>query len=131
MSSISATAIKGPMGYYGLNDNFVATLGFEDGSVASLTYTAQGHADMGKERMELHVDGISIVLDDYRSLQIFGRDDGMRLKLPDKGQRAQLEAFAQVLRNGGEWPIPLWQQLQAMRIAYEVELDIHRSHRSA
>jgi hypothetical protein len=32
-----------------------------------------------------------------------------------------LIAFADAIRNGEAWPIPLWQQLEAMRMAFDVE----------
>jgi hypothetical protein len=41
--------------------------------------------------------------------------------LTDKGHKRELEAFAETLEKGGEWPIPLWQQLQATEIALQVE----------
>jgi hypothetical protein len=42
----------------------------------------------------------------------------------DKGHRKELEAFAQTIRRGGDWPIPLWQQVQATEIACRVEEQI-------
>jgi hypothetical protein len=42
----------------------------------------------------------------------------------EKGHFEELEAFVDVLKNGGEWPIPLWQQIQASRIALTVEEQI-------
>ena len=48
------------------DDNFVATMRFEDGSVATLTYTASGAGAYPKEQMEVFVDGKVIALDDYR-----------------------------------------------------------------
>ena len=36
--------------YYGERDNFVATITFDDGTVATLTYTALGSTDYPKER---------------------------------------------------------------------------------
>jgi hypothetical protein len=42
----------------------------------------------------------------------------------DKGHRVELEAFADAMRRGGEWPNPLWQQVQASEIALLVEEKI-------
>ena len=42
----------------------------------------------------------------------------------DKGHVAELEALAACLRDGGPWPIPLEEQLRAMRIAFAVEREI-------
>jgi len=42
-------------------------------------------------------------------------------KTMDKGQKQELEMFAKAIKQGEEWAIPLWQQVQAMEIAFEVE----------
>ena len=70
----------------------------------------------------MFVDGKVIALDDYKSLTVAGaKGHGVRTRLPEKGQKEELEAFAKAIQNGGEWPIPLWEQTQATRIAFEVE----------
>jgi hypothetical protein len=96
------------------NENFVATIRFNDGSIATLTYTSLGSKDHPKEQMEVFVDGKVLLLNDY--------------KLPtsmksEKGQKEELIAFAKALQDG-IWPIPLWQQAQAMEIAFQVEEKI-------
>lgn len=107
------------------NDNFVATIRFADGSVCSLTYTAMGDRSHPKEQMEIFADGTVIVLDDYQSLHVVGsRKAGWQARLQDKGQLDELRVVARALRDGGDWPIPLWQQLQASRISFDVERQI-------
>jgi hypothetical protein len=62
------------------------------------------------------------MLGDYKSLTITGsKAKGVTTALPEKGQKAELEAFGDAILKGGEWPIPLWQQVQAMQIAFTVE----------
>ena len=39
----------------------------------------------------------------------------------DKGHLAELEALVRAISHGGDWPIPLWQQLQATEIALQVQ----------
>ena len=120
--AINAQAIKPATGFYGRNDNFIATMTFEDGSVATLTYTALGSKDYPKEQLQVFVDGKVIVMDDYKKLTITGANAaGVETKLTDKGQKEELEAFAHAIRQGGEWPIPFWQQLQATEISFKVE----------
>jgi predicted dehydrogenase len=122
VAEVQATAIRPTTGHYGAGDNFVATLRFEDGSVATLTYTALGASAHPKERMDLFVDGKVLVLDDYRRLDVAGAGaKGLATATTEKGQRQELEAFADAVREGGEWPIPLWQQVQASEIALAVE----------
>ena len=44
----------------------------------------------------------------------------------DKGHAGELVAFGRAVRRETPWPIPLWQQVQAMRIAFKVEELLHR-----
>lgn len=119
---VEAMAIRPKTGYYAASDNFVATLSFADGSVATLTYTALGATEYPKERLEVFVDGTVISLDDYRSLTIAaGKEKPLATRAADKGQKEELLAFAKAIKGKAEWPIPLWQQVQATRISFEVE----------
>jgi len=45
----------------------------------------------------------------------------MESKIPEKGQKEELVTFIKAVKEGGSWPIPLWQQAQAMEIAFQVE----------
>ena len=42
----------------------------------------------------------------------------------EKGHLKELETFLRSVRGEYDWPIPLWQQVQATRIALEVEKQI-------
>ena len=122
IATVEAQAIAPQTAYYSRLDNFIATITFRDGSVASLTYTALGTAEYPKERLEVFVDGKVIVLDDYRQVTVAGaRQQGIETRAMAKGQREELEAFACAIQQGGEWPIPLWQQIQATEMALLVE----------
>ncbi len=119
---VVAMAIRPATGYYSATDNFVATLSFADGSVATLTYTALGATEFPKERLEVFVDGTVISLDDYRSLTITGaKEKPLATRAADKGQKEELLAFAAAIKGQAEWPIPLWQQAQATRISFDIE----------
>ncbi len=121
-TGMTAAAITPATGAYVRNDNFTATFTFEDGSVATLVYTALGSTEYPKEQMEVFCDGKVYVLDDYRALRVTGAPAaGVETKLVDKGQAAEIAAFATAIRDGGSWPIPLWQQAQAMAMAFDVE----------
>lgn len=119
---VQARAIVPATGYYAASDNFVATLSFADGSLATLTYTALGATEYPKERLDVFVDGTVISLDDYRSLTVAGgKEKPLATRAADKGQKEELLAFAGAIKGSAEWPIPLWQQLQATRISFAVE----------
>lgn len=127
VETVQALSIRPGTGHLARNDNFVATLRFRDGSLASLTYTALGNRDFPKERLDVFCDGVVGELDDYRGLRFHGRGGGLKTRRQDKGHLAELEAFGRAVREGGEWPIPLWQQVQATRIALRVEQLLGRS----
>lgn len=92
-------------------DNVHVTIRYEDGSVGMITYTSAGDPAFPKERFELFGGGRVIVLDDFRSLTVFGdgKSDEMSGR-QDKGQAAELQAFLAAASGGGPLPIP-WRQL--------------------
>jgi predicted dehydrogenase len=82
-------------------DNFVATLKFGDGSVASLTYSSLGNRNAERERMEVFGQGTVAVLDDFKGLTIYKRS-GQTVTLehgPDKGHRSEFLELAKLLRG--------------------------------
>lgn len=119
---VNAKSIKPHTDYYSYRDNFVATMAFADGSVATLIYTALGSREHPKEQMEIFSEGKVFVLDDYKSLRVTGiKGQILKSKIPDKGHKNELEVLGKAIQRGGSWPIPLWEQLQAMEIAFDVE----------
>ena len=119
---ISASSIQPQNEFYSSKDNFIATVRYGDGSVANLIYTAMGNNIYPKETMEVFFDGKMIVLDDYKKINGYGvKLANIESKISEKGQLEELEDFAKAIKGGNEFPIPLWQQIQAMKIAFEVE----------
>ncbi len=94
------------------DDNLVATIELDNGSIGTVTYVANGDTSLAKERIEVSGGGAFAVLDNFRRLDLVrgGQSRVMRSRLQqDKGHRAQLEAFVQAARTGQTAPIP-WQQ---------------------
>ena len=115
-------------------DNFVASISFADGSIASLVYTSLGSRDMEKERVEVFAGGKSYVLHDYLWLQgcgcdtsawrpSSGRIKGDRLILPeqDKGWREELVEAARFLRGEGSRSLRLADAVQSMAATFRIE----------
>ncbi len=121
---VSAVPIT-PSGRLAANDNFTATVRYDDGSVCTLTYTALGAKEHPKERMEVYADGRVLTLDDFRSLTATGRKHAIwSSRTVDKGHRQELEALAGCLLRGAAWPISLEEQVRATRISFDVEAQI-------
>jgi len=123
--SVSACSIQPHGAYYSAKDNFIATVTYDDGSVANLIYTAVGSKEFPKETMEVFFDGKMITLNDYKSMKGYGvKLASIETKGSEKGQLEELEAFGKAIKEGREAPISLWQQLQTMQIAFAVEEQI-------
>ncbi|MCX5922362.1 MAG: bi-domain-containing oxidoreductase [Candidatus Dependentiae bacterium] len=104
-------------------DNFSAQISFEDGSICSLLYTALGHSQLGKERMELFFDSKTIVMDDYTQLHGFGFPSTFHATtaFPDTGHEALLhEFFANIKKPVFKSPI----SLQRLNTVAELTLAI-------
>jgi len=44
----------------------------------------------------------------------------------DKGHLNEIQQFAESIKNGSGYPIPLWQLIQATKISFEVEKQIRK-----
>lgn len=78
-----------------LQDSLVAVLRFEDGSLATITYAAEGDTASGKERVEVFCSGTTCVIDDFRTLEIVRRGKATRRRssTSDKGHSAEMAAL--------------------------------------
>lgn len=86
-----------------LLEDFAISISYGDGSVASITYATGGHPSTAKERLEILGRGHTIVIDDYRAIDVDGRTTKHG---QDKGHVQQLVRFGQALdglsRSQGE-----------------------------
>lgn len=103
-------------------DNASITLQFQDGSIGTILYLANGHKSFPKERMEVFAGGRILQLDNFRKLTGYGWHgfSQMRLMRQDKGQKACAAAFVRAIEQGGESPIPFGELLEVGRVTIEV-----------
>jgi hypothetical protein len=70
-------------------------------------------------------DGKVYAIDNFTRLEVSGaRGPQISTPNPAKGHDEELVAFARAIQSGGEWPIPLWQQAAATRIALQVQSQL-------
>lgn len=126
VASISATPID-PGGLPLLrNDNFSATLTYEDGSLCTLVYAAVGpKSGLGKERIEVLVDGEAYVIDDFTSLTRAGDGAVLWSGEVDKGHAEELSRLGDALVAGGDAPIPFREIAETSAVALHVEDLLH------
>jgi predicted dehydrogenase len=90
------------------NDNLVAVLEFENGSVGTITYVANGDKTFPKERVEAFSGGCVATLNDYRALTTVraSRQQTFRSRLrQDKGHAGEWKEFANAISSGSPAPI--------------------------
>jgi predicted dehydrogenase/threonine dehydrogenase-like Zn-dependent dehydrogenase len=105
-------------------ENFTATIRYADGSICSLLYTTQGGRDLPKEALELHTDGRSFLIDDYRRLQSFGVTADLRTKKQEKGHYEELLAFHQAITESLDRRA-LWDEaVEVTRTTQEVDRQV-------
>jgi predicted dehydrogenase len=104
-------------------DSVAISLAYEDGSIATINYLANGHRVVPKERIEVYCAGRVIELDNFRRLRAHGWADFSRQSnwRQDKGQQNCVKAFVEAVRAGRASPIPYHEVLESSRIAIEVQ----------
>ena len=103
-------------------------LRFEDGSIGTIHYLANGHKSFPKERIEAFAGGRVLRLDNFRSLRGWGWPAfrGARLWRQDKGQPGCVRAFVEAIEQGtGQAPIPYEEIQEVSRVSVELAGDGH------
>ncbi|MEE8583664.1 MAG: bi-domain-containing oxidoreductase [Acidobacteriota bacterium] len=119
VAGISATGLNDSAAYYQPDDNFSCLLRFRDGSLATVSYLANGSRLLPKERVEVFVDGETFVLDDFRLLRCFSNRKRTLWKgRQDKGHRAAVRAFVESICKGEEAPIPAGEVIVSSRLPF-------------
>ena len=103
-------------------DNFVATLKYPGGSVASLAYSSLGTRSMDRERMEVFAGGHALVLEDFRRLYVYGPDrKEFKLRVQDKGHARELDEVFNRLASKPSSLITFEEGVEAMKTTFEVD----------
>ena len=103
-------------------DKALISLTFEDGSMGSIHYFANGGKSFPKERIEVFCDNAVLQLDNFRKLRGFGWKgfNKMNLWSQDKGQENCVDAFMESVREGRENPIPQDEIFEVARVSVEI-----------
>jgi len=103
-------------------DKAIITLTFDDGSVGSIHYFANGGKSFPKERIEVFCDDAVLQLDNFRKLRGFGWKGFSKMNLwsQDKGQAACSKAFMDAVKQGGLSPIPQDEIFEVARVSVDI-----------
>jgi len=89
-----------------LNDTLAVSLQFENGSIAQISYFSNGNKSLAKERIEVFGSGLIAILDDFKSLTVYGAETTKTPGSQDKGHKAEVKLFLEAIRNNTATPIP-------------------------
>jgi len=109
-------------------DKAVISLSFEDGSMGSIHYFANGGKSFPKERIEVFCDNAVLQLDNFRKLRGFGWKGLTKMNLwsQDKGQGNCVDVFMKSVREGGECPIPQDEIFEVARVSVDIAESLRR-----
>src|SRR5262249_11305482 len=108
---IISVYVQGVVNYASASaDDALLSLTFADGSIGTIVYATGGDSHVPKELLEVFGDGRAAILDDFRSVRLYGTGRAGRigdrlLGSRDKGHSAELRAFVDAVRFGKTSPI--------------------------
>lgn len=117
ISDCGRTVMRSPTG-----DTATLVLRFDDGSIGTIHYFANGNKSFPKERLEVFAQGRILQLDNFRRMRGFGWTgfNQMNLWRQDKGQRECARAFAAAVNRQGPVPIPFHEIVEVTRISIQL-----------
>jgi predicted dehydrogenase/threonine dehydrogenase-like Zn-dependent dehydrogenase len=119
---LDVTAFQAPV-----TGDLDAVVRFGDGSIGTVTYVTSGHVRFPKETFDASAGGCTARLDNFRQASVWRgrRKRTMRsFGAPDKGQKAQLEAFLAAVRKGAPMPISLESLVRTTRCTLAVAASV-------
>lgn len=97
-------------------DNAAILLKFENGSIGTINYFANGSKSYSKERVEVYSQGRTFVCDNFRVTKGYGASGFGKLKTKqDKGHIEQFRRLSEFAKNGGDPIIPLEEVLNVSK----------------
>jgi predicted dehydrogenase len=106
-------------------DTVTIQLCFEDGSIGTVHYFANGNKSFPKERLEVFCGGRILHLDNFRVLKGYGWKNFNKMKLwrQDKGHVAGVKAFVQAVQGREQSPISFEEIVELMEITIKVSAN--------
>ena len=90
-------------------DDLTTILSFQDGSLATIAYTAKGDTSFSKELIECYAGGSVIVIDNFKTLSIISGGNEKRQKKTlgqEKGHANEIKSFVSAVITGDSPKIP-------------------------
>lgn len=118
IESVFAQAMNSPNG---MQNTVNINLKFTNGSIANISYFSNGNKMMPKELIEVFSNNISIVINDFKNMIIYGKSvKKVKYKGQDKGHKQELIEFFKAIRNGKPCPIPFEESYHSTLVTFKV-----------
>ena len=103
-------------------DTLSIGLKFEDGSIGTINYFANGPKSLPKERLEIFSQGRALQLDNFRKLKGFSWPGFTKMNLwkQDKGQNECASAFLNAIKGKTPSPIPIEEIFEIAKVSIEI-----------
>ncbi len=88
-----------------LHDTLTVSLKFCNGSIAQISYFANGNKRLDKEYLEVYSDGVTAQLFDFRETVIHGKKRDKFKTAQNKGHAREVRIFLDAVKNGTASPI--------------------------
>lgn len=104
-----------------LLDTVSISLAFENGSVASISYFSNGSKKLNKEYLEVFCGEKTIVLDDFKSIDILGKKQSKsKSSSQNKGHAKEVELFLEAIKKGKQLPISFQECYNSTKATFDV-----------
>jgi polar amino acid transport system substrate-binding protein len=125
-SLMHAQSMKDPRN---LQDVVNVSLSYENGSIGTISYLANGDKALPKERVEIYGHGCTAVIDDFKSLSIYsgGKKKEKKHLSQDKGQKAEVRTFLDAIVQGTAGPIPFTEIYSTSKVTFGILESIRTS----
>ncbi len=109
-----------------LQDTVNIQLTFENGSIGTIAYYANGSPDLDKEYIEVYSSGLTAIIRDFRKLDVYRTGAHIRRRLwsQDKGQQQMLRSFLEAVKSGEPGPIPFEHLRRTSAVTFAVRQSL-------
>jgi len=107
------------------NDNVSVSLKFQDGSIATLIYTALGYKGYSRERTEIFFDGKTICSTDFKKTELHAQKNKVfKTSGQEMGYKEELHDFFHCLRNETLTAVSFEDMVLTIRIIFAIEKSL-------
>ncbi|MBT4511385.1 MAG: Gfo/Idh/MocA family oxidoreductase [Chloroflexi bacterium] len=115
-------------GIYNPDENVVITITFANGSLASVTYIANGDKSFPRERVEIFGGGSVCVIENYKSLVFThkSKKKKMRAFSKDSGHKSEFATFFSAIEQGQLMPVDFKEYISTTLATFCIEESLSK-----